>query len=347
MGGDAVKPTQWARLQQVAKSGAPGDRVLAMIVDSPWIPGYLGIQHLDYYLGPDLWFQSNARVMEEFPEITFIPSWWVEYGMAIEPSAFGVKMLFHPDHTPDVAPCLKKIGDAKGLVPADPRRDGLMPLALRLYETQKKRIFDAGYTIPFVTARGPLCLASFLRGITELMLDLGEEPEAVHRLFDVMTETVIRWLRAQWEAIGDSVGGVFVLDDVPGMLSRRTYLEFAHPYLKRVFDAFPKEWVKIYHNDANVKPFVGELPGLGIDVLNWSHKLPIADLISATGGKICPMGNVAPLDLGVNGTPEQVRAAALEVIQQAGERPLILSVGGGTSPGMPRANLRALIDAAA
>lgn len=337
-----MTPGQWQKFKQVAKHGTPDQRIVAMIVDSPWIPGYLGISHLDYFLDPDLWFQSNARVMREFPEITFVPSWWVEYGMAVEPSAFGVKMLFYGDHTPDVVPCLRDLLDVGSLRPADPRRDGLMPLALRLYQTQKQRIFDAGYTIPLVAARGPLCLASFLRGLTNLMTDLTEQPAAVHKLFDIAAETVIGWLRAQCDAIGGTVEGVFILDDVPGMLSRKMYLEFAHPYLKRVFDSFPKDWVKIYHNDASIRPFARDLPGLGIDVLNWSHKLKVDDLLRETNGGVRPMGNVAPLDIGVNGTPDDVTEAAREVIARASGNPLILSVGGGVSPGMPRENLLAL-----
>jgi uroporphyrinogen-III decarboxylase len=58
------------------------------------------------------------------------------------------------------------------------------------------------------------------------------------------------------------------------------------------------------------------------------------------------MGNVAPLDLGVRGTPEQVRDAALEVLRGAGKEPVILSVGGGVSPGMPGPNIGALAEAA-
>ena len=42
---------------------------MAMIVDSPWIPGHLGIKHMDYFLDPELWFQSNKKVNEEFPDI--------------------------------------------------------------------------------------------------------------------------------------------------------------------------------------------------------------------------------------------------------------------------------------
>ena len=158
--------------------------------------------------------------------------------------------------------------------PVNPLTDGLMPLVLRRYRKLEARIRDAGYTIPVVAARGPLCIASFLRGVTEFMTDISDAPEAVHQLLTVTTRAVIDWLEAQAEAIGDGVEGILVLDDIVGFLSLRAYREFAHPYLKQICDAFPAGWVKVYHNDANVRPFLAELPDTGFDVLNWGDKVP-------------------------------------------------------------------------
>jgi uroporphyrinogen decarboxylase len=47
----------------------------------------------------------------------------------------------------------------------------------------------------------------------------------------------------------------------------------------------------------------------------------------------------------VRGTPEEVREATLDVLEGAGGEGMILSVGGGTSPGMPRENILAMLDA--
>jgi len=287
-----LRPAQWETFKRIAKGDSSGDVPVALIVDSPWMPGYLGIHQLDYYLDPQLWFESNLKVYDQFPGITFLPSWWVECGMAIEPSAFGGKIRFWPDRPPDMVPILGSIEDAAALKVPDPRSDGLMALALRAYSTRKQRIFDAGHTLPIVTARGPLCLASFLRGITPLMLDLSEHPEAVHALLDILTTTVIRWLEAQCEAIGDCVEGIFILDDVPGMLSRRFYREFAHPYMRRVFDAFPKEWVKVYHNDASVDACLDHLPDAGFTVLNWGKQKDIREVFRLSRELILKTGRV-------------------------------------------------------
>lgn len=338
-----MRPQQWQVFKQAAKRQVAATVPLALIVDSPWMPGYLGTSHLDYFLDPEVWFQANLRVLREFPDIAFFPAWWVEYGMAIEPSALGARMSFAADQTPSIRAMLFNLHDVDRLSPIDPYTDGLMALALHRYRMQKQRIFDAGYTIPVATARGPLCTAAFAHDLSQFMIDMKEDPAGVHRLLAYITEGIIQWLKAQAETIGPSVEGIFVLDDIVGFISRELYEEFAHPYLKQICDAFPKEWVKVYHNDASITQFLERLPETGFDVLNFSHKLDIGEVARRTGGRLCLMGNVAPLDLGVRGTPGQVKAAALEVLHKTEGKNLILSVGGGVSPGMPKANLEALL----
>ena len=342
-----MRPEQWEVFKRAAKRCPTAGTPVALIVDSPWIPGYVGISHLDYYVDPGLWFQANLRIVREFPDIIFIPSWWVEYGMAIEPSALGSRIHLWPDRSPDQSPALLRLEDASSLAAPNPHTDGLMPFALQMYRMQKTKIFDAGYTIPVVAARGPLCLASFLRGVNQLMTDLTDAPEAVHKLLALTTRTVIDWLLAQAEVIGGTVEGILVLDDIVGFLSPGAYREFAHPYLKQICDAFPPGWVKVYHNDANVRPFLADLADTGFDVLNWSHKVDVWEARQKTNGRLCLMGNVPPLEIGVRGTPEMVKQSAREVMAHSEGLSLILSVGGGVSPGMPKENLRALAEATA
>ncbi|HEY3442245.1 MAG TPA: uroporphyrinogen decarboxylase family protein [Paludibaculum sp.] len=341
-----MRVEQWQALKTVAKGGGYARTPVAAIVDSPWIPGYVGISHLEYFCNPEAWFQANLKVMRDFPEIAMLPGWWVEYGMAIEPSALGNRIHFQKDRPPEQSATLMRLADVSAMKPVDCETDGLMPFALHLYRAHKQRIFDEGYTIPMVAARGPLCLASFLRGVNQLMLDIHDEPEGVHELFRLTTQTVINWLKAQAAAIGDSVEGILVLDDIVGFLPRRLYLEFGHPYLKQICDAFPAGWVKIYHNDANARPMLGDLAETGFDVLNWSHKISVREAREKTGGRMCLLGNVPPLEVGVRGTPEMVRAAALDVLDQSEGRGLILSMGGGISMETPGENLRALAETA-
>ena len=341
-----MRSQQWSAFKSAAKGQRQGPIPVALIVDSPWIPGFLGISHLDYYFDPATWFSANLRVIEEFPDVIMFPSWWAEFGMAIEPSAVGARINFCADRPPNQAPMLARLEDIDRLSPVNVGADGLMAPALHRYRQMKGRIREAGYTIPVVAARGPLCTAAFLRGLTEFMTDLVDSPSEVKRLLDYTTELAIAWLKAQAEEIGDSVEGILVLDDLPGFLSRRHYLEFAHPYLTRICRSFPPEWVKVYHNDANVSPFLEDLAGADFDVLNWSGNLDVGQVRSRIGKSLCLMGNVDPLGLGVRGTPAQVKQAALDVLKKTEGERVILSVGGGASTGMPRENVLALVEAA-
>lgn len=334
-----MRPEQWEIYKKAAKLEKMDKIPLALIIDSPWIPGYLGIKHMDYFLDPEVWFQANLKIHEEFPDIIFIPSWWMEYGMAAEPSALGSKIKFWQDNTPSEYHTLFNIEDLEKLPEYEVEYDAFMALTLHRIKMQKQRIFDAGYTLPMITSRGPLCTAGFVRGTTEFMIDIVEKPQWAHKLIDLCTRLIIDWLKAQQKVIGDSVESIFILDDIVGFINEEHYKEFAHPYLKRICDAFPQDWVKLYHNDADINACLDHLPAAGFNVLNWGKQTHIEDVIDRVGGKMCLMGNVNPLEIGVRGTPEEVYDATMEVLESSGGQGIILSVGGGTSPGMPKENI--------
>ena len=342
-----MRPEQW----DIFKRAARGERMsripMSLIIDSPWIPGYMGIKHLDFYLDPELWFQAHLKIHREFPDIIFFPSWWMEYGMAAEPSALGAKIKFWPENTPSECHALHTIEDLDKLPEYDVNTDAFMALTLHRIQSQRQRILDQGEILPVVTSRGPLCTAGFVRGTTDLMMDILEKPEWAHKLIDLSTRLIIDWLKAQAEAMGPTVEGIFILDDIVGFLSPSHYKEFAHPYLKRICDAFPTDWVKIYHNDANVNACLEHIPDCGFHVLNWGKQTDIADVKRRVGNRLCLMGNVNPLEIGVRGTPEQVHAATLAVLEKSAGENIILSLGGGVSPGMPRQNILAMQQALA
>jgi uroporphyrinogen decarboxylase len=340
-------PAQWDAFKRAARLEKLDEIPMALIVDSPWIPGYLGIKHLDYYLDPELWFSANLRVVQEFPDVILVPSWWVEYGMAAEPSILGAKIKFWQDNTPSEYHSLHRLEDMDLLPEYEVEADGFAALTLHLIRRHRQRILDLGHVLPFVTARGPLCTAGFVRGTTNFMIDLVEDPDGAHRLIDLCTRVVIDWLKAQHAAMGDTVEGIFVLDDIVGFINEAHYEEFAHPYLKRICDAFPADWVKLYHNDAEVDACLDHLPDAGFNVLNWGKQKDIREVKRRVGSRMCLMGNVNPLELGVRGTPAEVHAATLDVLEGSGGEGIILSVGGGVSPGMPRENILAMQSALA
>jgi len=57
------------------------------------------------------------------------------------------------------------------------------------------------------------------------------------------------------------------------------------------------------------------------------------------------MGNVPPLAVMTQGTPDQVTTWARECLEKTNGHRLILSAGGGVSPGTPAENIDALVAA--
>ena len=116
----------WERFLTAARLGTPDQVPVALIVDSPWLPGYVGIDTRDYFLFPDKWLQINLDLLKRFPDVVWIPGFWVEFGMAAEPSAFGCKMRFYPDRPPSIEPLVTDLAfwqDMEACQPAGRRPD--------------------------------------------------------------------------------------------------------------------------------------------------------------------------------------------------------------------------------
>ena len=94
----------WEQFKKVATGGSVDRVPVALIVDSPWLPSYAGIDTFDYFLLPEVWTRINLQLLTRFPDVAWIPGFWVEYGMAAEPSAFGAKVVWHHDRPPSIAP---------------------------------------------------------------------------------------------------------------------------------------------------------------------------------------------------------------------------------------------------
>jgi uroporphyrinogen-III decarboxylase len=340
-----MNTTSWNRFLTAARRGVPDQVPVALIVDSPWLPGYVGIDTRDYFLFPDQWLQINLDLLKRFPDAVWIPGFWVEFGMAAEPSAFGCKLRFHSDRPPSIEPVVSDLSHWAKCAPVNPADNGLMPLVLRLYQKMDQRLRADGLGIRMVAARGPMTTASWVMGVTPLMKGLSKQPEEMSKFLDTITTSLIRWLEAQLETL-QQPEGIMLLDDLVGMVSPRMYQTLVEPHLKRIFTHF-SGLLRIYHNDTPCPHLLENLAPAGFDVFNFSHETDIALVKEKMGGRVALMGNVAPLGLGVRGTPEQVYAAAMQCLDKAAPGGgMILSFGGGVSPGTLPENIDALLEAA-
>jgi uroporphyrinogen decarboxylase len=66
--------TPWERFKQAARLEEPDSVPVALIVDSPWLPGYAGIDTLDFFLDADKWYEIHRGLLDRFPDAVWIPS---------------------------------------------------------------------------------------------------------------------------------------------------------------------------------------------------------------------------------------------------------------------------------
>jgi len=335
---------QWNDLLLTLNGERKGTLPVGFIIDCPWLPKWFGISILDYFTNDDLWLKANLKALETFPEVMFLPGFWSEYGMCTEPSAFGAKSVFQQNEFPFAEKVINSSEDIDNLEVPNPETDGLLPFMLNRLKLVQPAIEAAGHKIRFSVSRGPLNVASFLMGTTELLTTMMMEPDKVHKLLRVITDFLKKWHRLQRETIS-TIDGMLMLDDIVGFIGEDEFLEFGFPYLKELYDE--EVSVKFFHNDADCSISVKYYPEIGINLYNPGLDLSIDEILAATGNQLVVLGSLPPRDVLAACTPEEVYTQTKEMIGQVvNKKMLIASSGGGMPPNVSTENIKAFIKAA-
>jgi uroporphyrinogen decarboxylase len=335
-------PETLARFEKIVRNRLKDRAMAAIIIDSPWLPGYLGISTLDFYFDPKVWLDAHENALEDLPGVAFVPGSWVEFGMAAEPSGFGVPVQWSKTSPPSIKPYPGGLPLLAEAYPPDPEKDGLMPAILRQYERMKPLLESKGLAPRMAAARGPLAVASHLLGVTELLMATQLDPDQCLAVVEKTTDLCILWLKAQLERMDDAIG-VLVLDDIVGLIGPEDAGKYALPQLRRIFESFP-DLIHIYHNDTPNEKMLGGLATIDMDVFNFSHEVDVGRAREKLGDVVL-MGNIPTLDVLVRGTVDQVREATEALMRKVEPfGPVLVSPGGGVSPGTPIENLQAMAE---
>jgi len=291
-----------------------------------------------------LWFEANRCAIETFPDVLFLPGFWSEFGMCTEPSAFGCRCQFPENEFPFAEKCIEHPSQIDQLVPPDPAVDGLLPFVLKRLKLARPRIEALGHKIRFSVSRGPLNLATFLMGTTEFLLALKTDPGQMHKLLRLITDFLKRWHQLQRDTF-PTIGGILMLDDIVGFLGTADFQEFGLPYLQELYATdLP---VKFFHNDARCEKSIPWYSGIGINLYNPGVFNTLAELRALSPQPLALLGNIPPRDVLAKGSPAEVRAAVVRLLDETPDRSrLILSCAGGMPPGVSTENLRAFVEAA-
>lgn len=335
--------SQWEQLLALIRGEKLDPLPTGFIIDSPWLPNWFGITILDYLSSDELWFEANLKACDTFKDTTFLPGFWSEFGMCTEPSAFGAKCAFPENEFPSVYKLIDEVEDIDRVGIPNPKTDGLLPFVVKRLKKMEPRMNEAGHAIKFAVSRGHLNIASFLMGITDFLLAMKLNSERIHKLLSIITDFIQNWIGYQRECF-PSIDGILLLDDIVGFLGEGDFKEFVLPYMKKIY-AESNVSVRFFHNDAPCKVSSPYLSEIGINLFNMGIQSELREIKTWTGNRVCLMGNIPPMDVLADGTPDEVKAAVDGLMNSLDDTSRILfSAGGGMPPGVSTENINAFID---
>lgn len=334
---------QWSVLLRTVKGEVFDPLPIGFIIDCPWLPNWYGRQIIDYFSNDQIFLDANFKAINAFPDVMFMPGFWSEFGMCTEPSAFGARCSFPPNEFPHAFKVINSVDDIAGIHQPNPRTDGLLPFMINRLKLAQPKIEEAGHKIRFSVSRGPLNIASYLMGTTELLTAVMMYPDEIELLLKKITGFLKNWHDLQRETF-TTIDGILLLDDLIGFLGEPEFRKFGLPYFKDLFGS--DHSVKFLHNDAPCRVSAPFLPEMEVNLFNMGFDVHLNELRKLTDNKVTMLGNIPPRDVLAEGTPEDVIKVTGDLIHSLEDKTgIIMSCGGGMPPDVSTENIQAFIDA--
>ncbi len=188
---------------------------------------------------------------------------------------------------------------------------------------------------------GPCAMAADLRGLNTLMLDLIDDPAFVTDLFAFVVAMEIAFAQAQIEAGADLIG---VGDAAASLVGPRLYQRFVLPDERRLIQAIREAGGRVrLHICGNTKKILGGMGTVGADLVDLDSPSPVADARAAMGAGQALLGNIDPVRVLRDGSPETITEALQSCFDAAAPR-YVVGAGCEVPRGTPEANVRAMVE---
>ena len=191
---------------------------------------------------------------------------------------------------------------------------------------------------------GPFSLAGRLFGMSEIMVLLYEEPDAAHQLLAKCTAFIGNYCAAL-KLTG--VNGVVMAEPAAGLLSDDDCMRFSSAYVGRIVERVQDEqFFVVLHNCGNTGYCTHAMVQTGAAAFHFGNKCRMEEVLRDVPPTALAMGNLDPVSVMKDGTPEQVRGAVVDLLERTRDFPnFVLSTGCDVPPQTPLANIDAFFGA--
>jgi uroporphyrinogen decarboxylase len=175
---------------------------------------------------------------------------------------------------------------------------------------------------------GAYFIASFVRGLEDLMMDFAMRKDYARHLIDTIAERAVFFLDRMLTEAGDGIDIVYMADDYCShrgpLFSPATFKEFVVPYLTQVVELAHRHGKKfLLHVCGAVRPLLPMIIDCGVDMLEpiqtRAEGMNPAELKREFGKALCFYGGMDLQQVLCKGTPQQVADEAKFLIDTLGE----------------------------
>lgn len=256
-----------------------------------------------------------------------------------ETQGFGGIVEYVPDGVPRCTHPLAEDRSLSRLARPDPlsaerMRDRLE--ACRLYQN----LAGDRYSI-LGWVEGPAAEAADLRGVSNFIYDLMDDPAYAAELMDRCLEVAIEFAKAQLDFGADTIG---IGDAIASQLSPDLYEALVQPREKSLVSAIHDAGGCVrLHICGDISHLLPGISDLGVDILDVDHMVSLARVRASVGPRVVLAGNLDPAEVIFRGTPDEIRAGVRRCREDAGF-PYMVCAGCEIPPRTPPANLKALCE---
>lgn len=161
---------------------------------------------------------------------------------------------------------------------------------------------------------GPFTIAANLRGVESLLRDLRKDPENVHRLLRIVTDSQKSCMK---EATKHGLG-IALADPVssPDLIGAKYYQEFAFPYMKELTDyACSLGHKASLHMCGKTYRIWKYFRQYEVNEVSLDNMIDLKRAVEELSDAIPIAGNVPPVDVVMNGSKEDIVHSVQECIQ--------------------------------
>ena len=263
--------------------------------------------------------------------------------LSLEAEAFGCKLTASEHEVPTVTDILVSDEDEAQALEIPAVGAGRTSLYIKAAGDAKAKIHDRPVLAGII---GPFSLAGRLMDVTEALVNCIADPDFVLAVLDKVTPFLISYAQAYKDA---GIDGIVMAEPLAGLLSPAQEKEFSAPYVKAIIDAVQDDnFIVIYHNcGPNIAHMTDSLAKNGAAAYHFGDAIDLVTMLEKMPADRPVCGNISPVAQFLNGTPESMRTAVLDLHRACESYPnFVLSSGCDIPPAAKWENIDAFFAAA-